>query len=290
MRKNNAVNEAFSIINYIFMILLCAAFLYPFIYTAAVSFSGAKPIIEGRVLLYPREFTLNAYQTLLKDKSMINSFLFTVRLTLIGVASSITATTLVAYPLSRHELKGKNFFLNLIIFTMYFSGGLIPNYLLVKGLGLTNKMGSLILPGLVDTFLLIIMINYFRGLPGELEESAKVEGANNFSVFTRIILPLSKPVIATLVIFYAVAYWNTFFNALIYIQSPGKYPLQVKLYQVLSATDFYTNQTNEVYAIQVIPENLKAAIVLITAMPIIIVYPLLQKYFIKGVTIGALKG
>lgn len=268
------------------MLLICAAFLYPFIYTAAISLSSSQPILEGSVILYPKGFTLGAYKFLLHDKNIINSLKFTAELTISGVLASMIVTTCCAYPLSKREFKGRNFFLNIIIFTMYFNGGLIPTFLLVKKIGLTNHIGSLILPNLVDVFLLIIMINYFRGLPVELEESAKVEGANNINIFIKIIIPLAKPVLATLVIFYAVSYWNTFFSALIYIQESKKYPLQVKLYQMLNSA--YNSQ--DIVDLGVIPENLKGATVLTTALPIILIYPLLQKYFIKGVTIGAVKG
>lgn len=281
--------SAFNIFNYTLMVILCIVFIYPFIYTIAISFSGAKPIMEGKVLLYPKEFTLSAYQALFKNDNMIRSFIFTVELTVSGVFASIFATTFTAYPLSRTDFRGKNIFLNLIIFTMFFNGGLIPTYLLIKQIGLTNKMGSLIFPSLIDTFLLIIMLNYFRGLPVELEEAGKVEGANNFTIFLKIILPLSLPVLATLTIFYAVSYWNCFFSALMYIQSPKKYPLQVLLYQILSNTDAITNG-DDAGSNKVIAENLKGAIVIVTALPIVVIYPFLQKYFIKGATVGAVKG
>lgn len=290
MVGNNKKFSAFTIFNYTLMVILCLVFIYPFVYTFALSFSGAKPIMEGKVLLFPKEFTLNAYQALFQNGRMITSFLFTVKLTIFGVVTSVATTALTAFPLSRMDFKGKNILLNLIIFTMYFSGGLIPTYLLVKQIGLTNKMGSLVFPSMIDTFLLIIMLNYFRSLPVELEEAGKVEGANNFTIFLKIIIPLSLPSLATLTIFYAVGYWNSFFNALMYIQSPKKYPLQVLLYQILSATDTMTNNSNEVYSKELVAENLKGAIVIFTSLPIIIVYPFLQKYFIKGATVGAVKG
>lgn len=289
MRTNNS-RSIFSIVNCFIMILLCVVFLYPFVFTIAESFSSPRAIIGGMVFLWPVEFTAGAYKALFKDSSMITSLIFTIRLTIFGVASSLAATTLTAYPLSKRDLYGRNVFLNLIIFTMYFSGGLIPTYMLVRNIGLTNKMGSLILPCLIDTFLLIIMMSYFRGLPVELEEASKVEGANNFQIFAKVIMPLSLPVIATLTIFYAVQYWNTFFSALMYIQSAKKYPLQVKLYNVLSSVTSYSNDQSEAYSTDSTPENLKAATVLITTIPILVVYPFLQKYFVKGVTIGAVKG
>jgi putative aldouronate transport system permease protein len=273
------------------MILICCTFLYPFIYTLAISLSDAQFILNGSVFLYPKGLTFAAYKTVFTDKSMLNSLWYTTMLTVCGVAASIMMTTLAAYPLSRTNLKGHGLIMRLIVFTMYFSGGVIPTYILVKNLGLINKMGSLIFPDVIQTFLLIIMISYFRGIPVELEEAAKVEGCGVFGILWRIIVPLAKPVIASLVIFYAVSYWNVFFHALMYIQSPSKYPLQIKLYQVLNVFD--KGLLDSIYlesAKTVISENLKAAMVLVTAAPILVIYPWLQKYFVKGVTIGAIKG
>jgi putative aldouronate transport system permease protein len=279
----------FHVLNYSFMVLLCVAFLYPFVYTIAISLSSPGAIVTGKVWLFPVGFTTAAYQALLRDRLMIASFVFTVALTVSGVAASIVATILTAYPLSRRNFKAKNLALNLIIFTMYFSGGLIPTYFVVKRMGLMDKMAALILPNLVSSFLLFIMINYFRGLPVEMEESARIDGADHFRILLRIIIPLSTPIIATLTIYYAVSYWNTFFAALLYMSSPQHYTLQVKLYNMLSNMDIMTNP-NDQFAGLVLPENLKGAVVIVTATPILVVYPFLQQYFIKGVTIGALKG
>lgn len=288
-RKTSA--GIFQIVNNLFMLLLCLTFVYPFLYVLALSLSDARYIIEGRVLLWPMGFNIQAYRALFSDRSLINSLLFTSTLTACGVIASMLATTLAAYPLSRTGLKGTGLILRLFVFTMYFSGGLIPTYILVKSLGLINTMGALIFPDLIHTFWLIIMISYIRSLPVELEEAAKVEGCSDFGILWRIILPLSKPVLATLAIFYAVHYWNTFFQALIYIQSPSKYTLQIKLYQVLSIfSEDLINALDAAAAKAVISENLKAATVLVTVLPILFIYPWLQKYFIKGVTIGAIKG
>jgi putative aldouronate transport system permease protein len=279
----------FHVLNYSLMVLLCVAFLYPFVYTIAISLSSPGAIVTGKVWLFPVGFTTAAYQALLRDRLMIASFVFTVALTVSGVAASIVATILTAYPLSRRDFKAKNLALNLIIFTMYFSGGLIPTYFVVRRMGLMDKMAALILPNLVSSFLLFIMINYFRGLPVEMEESARIDGADHFRILLRIIIPLSTPIIATLTIYYAVSYWNTFFAALLYMSSPQHYTLQVKLYNMLSNMDIMTNP-NDQFAGLVLPENLKGAVVIVTATPILVVYPFLQQYFIKGVTIGALKG
>lgn len=273
------------------MALLCVFFFYPLVYTIAMSLSSAKAILEGKVYLLPVDPTLEAYKMLFKDKSIMSSFFFTTRLTIFGVLSSVSMTVLTAYPLSKQGLKGRNIILRCIVATMYFSGGLIPTYLLVKRLGLTNTMGALIIPSVIDTFLLIITISYFRELPVEIEESAKLDGCSNMGYLIRFAIPLSVAVIATLIIFYAVAYWNTFFSALIYMQSPNKYTLQIKLYQVLNVfSDAMLNQANTEAITRVVPENLKGATVTLTVLPILVVYPAMQRYFIKGVTLGALKG
>ncbi len=291
MRARGVSGGIFRIVNNTLMFLLCLTFIYPFLYTLALSLSDARYIIEGRVFLWPKGFNIQAYRAIFSDRSLINALLFTSALTVCGVTASMIATTLAAYPLSRTGLKGTGLILRLFVFTMYFSGGLIPTYILVKSLGLTNTMGALIFPDLIHTFWLIIMISYLRGIPVELEEAAKVEGCSDFGVLCRIIIPLAKPVLATLVIFHAVHYWNTFFQALIYIQSPSKYTLQIKLYQVLSIfSEDLLNSLDAEAARAVISENLKAATVLVTVLPILFIYPWLQKYFIKGVTIGAIKG
>lgn len=284
-------NQIFNIINYSMMFLVCIIFLYPFIYTTSLSLSDANNILKGSIYLFPKGFTISAYIAIFHDKSIINSLIYTILLTIFGVSTSIIMTIFAAYPLSRPGLKGSGIILRLIVFTMYFNGGLIPTYLLVKRMGLVNTMGALIFPDVIQTFLLIIMITYFKGIPIELEESAKVEGCSNFGILLRIIIPLATPVIATLVIYYAVHYWNMFYQALIYIQSPAKYTLQIKLYQVLSV--FMTDILNSLDpgpASQIISENVKAAMVIVTTAPIVIVYPFLQRYFVKGMTIGALKG
>ena len=235
------------------------------------------------------EFTTAAYERLFQDSSIINSFFFTVRITVFGVLSSLIATVIAAYPLSRSHLRGSGVIMRLIVFTMYFNGGIIPTYMVIRNLGLFNSMWSLILPNLVDTFLLIIMINYFRGLPVELEEAARADGCSNFKTFYRIFLPLAKPAVATLTVFYSVAYWNTFFNALLYIQDQTRLTLQVKLYQVLSMFSDALDPAAGVDA-SIIPENLKGATVVLAVLPIICVYPFMQRYFVKGVTVGAVKG
>ena len=295
MKNETIWSRIFDIFNVIFFILISITFLYPVLYIISISLSEAKAITEGQVFAWPVGFNVDAYQYIFKDNSTINSVGFTVLFTVTGVVVSLIATALTAYPLSRRGFKGGGIIVNAIVFTMYFSGGMIPTYMTIKSLGLFNSMWSLILPNLVDTFLLIIMLNFMRELPYELEESARVEGCSNFGIFWRVYLPLCVPVIATLTIFYAVQYWNTFMPALLYIQDRNKMALQVKLYTVLSSFSDTLDSTSiaassEAASSNVLPENVKGATTVVAVLPILIVYPMLQKYFIKGVAIGAVKG
>lgn len=277
---------------YFIMAVLTLVFIYPFLYTLSVSLSEAHQILSGNVILFPKGLSFAAYRVVFRNPSMIQAMVFTFELTVLGVVTSIAMTTVAAYPLSRKKLKGKGLLLALIIFTMYFNGGIIPNYILIKNLGLLNRIGALFLPTAISTFYLLIMMNYFRNLPDELEECAIVEGAGKIQIFLKIAVPLSKPVIAALTVFYAVQYWNTFYRALLYISDSTKYTLQLKLYHILKIVDVgqFNRSTIEINVSEVIPENVKAASVIFSAAPIIFVYPWLQKYFVKGITIGALKG
>ena len=289
MYNESRASKAFDVFLVIFLAVLSLIFLYPLIYIIAMSLSGSTAIVQGRVFLYPIDFTSSAYKLLFRNDSMLKSLLFTTELTFLGVGTSIACTVITAYPLSRSHLHGSGVFMRLIVFTMYFSGGTVPTYMLVRNIGLFNSIWSLILPVAIDTFLLIIMINNFRGLPVELEEAAKVDGSSNFHCFLRIFLPLSKAALATLVVFYAVSYWNTFFNALLYIQDQNRLTLQVKLYQVLNMFSDSMDPSSGVDA-SIIPENLKGATIVVAVLPILCVYPFMQKYFVKGVTVGAIKG
>ena len=289
MRNESIYSRIFDVVNIAFLCLLSLTFLYPVCYVISLSLSSPSAIITGRVFFYPVDINISAYRHIFKDASIMNSLLFTTQLTIMGIICSMFSIILVAYPLTRRQFRGGGIFMRLIVFTMYFSGGIIPTYMLVRGLGLFNSIWALILPNLIDTFLLIIVINFFRGLPYELEEAAKVEGCSNFDVFWRIYLPLSMAILATLIIFLAVNYWNTFFNALMYMQDQKRMTLQVKLYQVLNMfSDSLSDSAGP--SPDVIPENVKGATIVVAVLPIVIVYPFMQKYFVKGVSIGAIKG
>jgi putative aldouronate transport system permease protein len=289
MKNESLASRTFDVFNVIFLCVLSLTFLYPVFYVVSTSLSSPTAIITGRVYFYPVGLTTSAYKHIFRDSSVISSFVFTVQLTILGTVSSLLITALAAYPLTRKQLKGGGVIMKLVVFTMYFSGGIIPTYMVVRGLGLFNSVWSLILPNVIDTFLLIIMISFFRKLPYELEESAKVDGCSNFGIFIKIFLPLSTAIIATLTVFLSVAYWNTFFNALLYIQDPKRLTLQVKLYQVLNMFSDSLSESAGV-SMDVIPENVKGATIVIAVLPIMVVYPFMQKYFIKGVSIGAIKG
>lgn len=269
-------------------ILIC---LVPILHVASISLSSNTAILSGRVYIWPVNLNFDSYKVVFADKTMIRSLLFTATLTIVYTVLSMLMTILAAYPLSKKGLKGRNFFLLVIVFTMYFSGGMIPDYILIRNLNLLNNFWALVLPGLISAFNMIVLKTFFTTLPESLEESAFIDGASYLTILIRIVLPLSLPVLATLSLFYAVGRWNYFMDALLYITDSKLYPIQLKLYQII-----YNNMQPEISAIEgnissnLLPESLKAASVMFATIPIIVVYPWLQKYFISGVMIGAIKG
>ncbi|KRE38188.1 carbohydrate ABC transporter permease [Paenibacillus sp. Soil724D2] len=268
-------------------VVLC---LIPFIHIIAVSLSGTTPITSGKVSLWPLEANLESYKKVFTNMSMIRSLGFTIFLTALSTVLSMIMTIAAAYPLSKKELKGRQVLMVIIIFTMFFSGGMIPEYILMRSLNLLNTVWSLVLPGLVSAFNLIILISFFNGIPKALEESAEIDGCSYFGMLWRITLRLSMPALATLSLFYAVGRWNGFQDALMYITKQELYPLQLKLYQMIQ-----NSQVNDLMRLEgsqmqlVVPESLKAATVIFSTVPILIVYPWLQRYFVSGVMLGAVK-
>ncbi|MFD1992327.1 carbohydrate ABC transporter permease [Paenibacillus nicotianae] len=284
-------DRIFDIVNITLLTIVVLVCLIPFIHILAISLSSARPIMSGEVSLFPVEWTTEAYVKVFSDMSMIRSLGFTVMLTVIFTILCMAMTIAAGYPLSKSNLKGRGFFMVLIIITMFFSGGIIPEYILVRNLHLLDTMWALILPGLISPFYLIIMISFFRNIPESLEEAAEMDGSSHFYTLWRIILPLSLPVIATLSLFYAVGRWNGFMDTLMYINSPELYPLQLKLYQLIQNNMASELMRNEVVgSAQMMPESLKAASVIFATIPILIVYPWLQRYFVSGVMLGAVKG
>jgi putative aldouronate transport system permease protein len=283
-------NRIFDIVVFIIILISVVVCITPFLNVIAVSFSSNTAVISQKVTIYPIDFNTQAYQTVFSDWSMVYSLIYSIILTVVFTVLSMATTILAAYPLTKKRLKGRNVFLMLMLITMYFSGGIIPDYILVKNLNLLNNVWSLILPGLMSVYNMIILKSFFQGIPGSLEEAAALDGCNDFMILTRIILPLSVPAIATLSLFYAVGRWNGFQDALFYINKPDLYPIQLKLYQIISISQSFDSQMEGIAAVNVTPEALKGASVVFATVPILVVYPWLQKYFVSGVMIGAVKG
>lgn len=266
--------------------LIC---LYPFLYVVAMSFSSSKAVLSGEVTIFPIEFQLNAYQEILKKKQIWSALWVTIRVTLIGTLLSLVLTVAAAYTLSKKKLKGRKVLSSFILFTMYFGGGMIPTFLVVKNLGLYNSLGSLFIPNAISVFNFIVMRTFFREIPESLEEAAYLDGANDFQILIKIVLPLSIPIIATIGLFYAVGYWNDYFSALLYIQDPNKYSLQLRLRSLLF-TEELNSTLSEAIGTPVMAESLKMASIVVGTLPIIAIYPWLQKYFVKGAMLGSVKG
>lgn len=278
------------------LIILLVITLFPVLHVAAFSLSSSKAIDRGLVSIFPVDFSLEAYRILWKSGRVPKSFVNSVIYTSVGTVVNMLVTMLMAYPLSKKKLPLRRFYTTLIVFTMFFSGGLIPTFLVVKGLGLYNTMWALILPGAISTMNLIIMRTFFQSIPMELEESAFLDGANDIVVFYRIILPLSKASIATIAMFYAVGHWNSWFNALVYLKDSEKYPMQLILRDIViqsqMSRELAEQGSTEAYELinTVSVEGIKYATLFFSIIPMLIIYPFVQKYFVKGVMIGSLKG
>ena len=270
----------------IFLILIC---LLPMINILARSLSSAEAIVRNEVMLWPKGLNLEAYRFVLSDSKYTWSLAWTAILTVICTIVSILMTILCAYPLIYDKLKGRRFFNIMIIFTMLFNAGTIPTYLLLKDLGLLNKPLVLIIPNCLSVFYMIIMRTYFYGIPESLRESAEIDGAGPVRILTSIYLPLSKPVIATLALFYAVGRWNGFSDALMFMNDRRFYPIQLLLFNILKSISSIEIATQEGFATPGLTETVQAATVMFATVPILVVYPWLQKYFITGATLGALK-
>lgn len=289
--NNRTSNRLFDGINLILLTVSVLICLAPFIHILAISFSSNRAVTSGEVTLLPVEFDLHAYRSVFSDMTMIHSLGFTVLLTVLSTVLCMAMTIAAGYPLTKRGLKGKKLMMVIILITMFFSGGIIPEYILVKDLHLLNTIWSLVLPGLISPFYLIILISFMGGIPASLEEAAEIDGATPFGILVRVVLPLSLPVLTTLSLFYAVGRWNGFQDTLLYITKSELYPLQLKLYQLVQnnmITDLTANEGPGVT--RAAPESLKAASVMFATVPILLVYPWLQRYFVNGVMLGAVKG
>lgn len=290
VRDRSVSAKVFEAIVHIVMICVVLLTLLPVIHVISISFSSAAAISRGDVGLWPVEFSVSAYTAIFKSGNVPRSFLNSVYYTALGTAINMLLTTMMAYPLSRTYLTFRKFYNVLVLITMFFSGGLIPTFLTVKNLGLYNTVWAIVLPGAISTWNLIIMRTFFMGLPAELEESAQLDGANDFTIFARIILPLSKASIATIALFYGVGHWNNWFSGMIYFKNSKSYPLQTILRSIVINSEVSDEITVDEVINSISAEGIKYSTLVVSMVPMMAVYPFIQKYFVKGVMIGSLKG
>jgi putative aldouronate transport system permease protein len=289
--KESIGDRIFKAITVMIVVFVAVCCLLPFLYIIAVSFSDKNAVLRNEVFLWPVHYDLTAYQSIFRNQSLVRSMWFTIVITIIYTLISILITVLCAYPLSRPHLKLKKPLLIYVLFTMYFSGGMIPEYVNIKNLGLLDTAWALILPGCLSTYNMILVKSFFQNIPREVEESASIDGANDLVILVRIVLPLSKAMLATIALFYAVSRWNGFMDSLLYVTKESMYTLQVRLRQLIQSsqvTEFMEDipQNKE----KVIAETIKAACMVFSMIPVMVLYPWLQKYFVKGVMIGSVKG
>lgn len=275
-----------------FLLAVAVVTLYPFLHITAVSFSSSQAVSQYKVSFYPIGFNLQAYKAVLDNPSIWTGYFNTILYTTVGTAINIMITTVTAYALSKKDLYAKRFFSAVFVFTMFFSGGMIPNYIVVKNLGLLDTMWAVILPPALSTYNMIIMRTYFEGFSEELEDAARIDGCSPLGVLWRIILPVSAPIMLTISLYYAVFHWNSYFHPMLYLQTKKKFPLQVFLQQILiSGETAFANASSSIDSSQLlVSEAVKYATIIVAVLPIIILYPFIQKYFTKGALTGSVKG
>ncbi|MDY2652307.1 MULTISPECIES: carbohydrate ABC transporter permease [Eisenbergiella] len=294
-KKKITQDKVVYFINYVLLALLLVIVLYPIIYNISCSFSSGSALMAGRVRLLPVEFTFDSYKAVFKYQSIWSGYKNSVIYTIVGTLISIVFTLFAAYPLSRDDFRGQKLFTGLFLFTMMFSGGLIPTYLLVRNLKLIDTMWAIVLPGAVSAYNMIVARTFFKQtIPKELMEAAEMDGCSDFKFFSRIVIPLSTPIVAVLCLWVAVSLWNSYFNPMIYINSEDKYPLQLVLRRILLMSQVNLNSSSvdpQVIAKnQYLSEMLKYGTIIISTLPLMVIYPFVQKYFVKGVMIGSVKG
>jgi putative aldouronate transport system permease protein len=288
--KSTRGEKLFYLFNYIVLSIIALTCLLPLIHVFALSLSGARAIASGEVGLWPVDLTLDTYSEVFKGTKIVQSFSNSVIITGVGVVLSMVTTILAAYPLSKQSFYARRFFTLAMVFTMLFNGGIIPTFLVVKGLGLIDSYGALWLPALVSTYNMLIMRTYFEGIPEELEEAARMDGCSEWRLLVQIVLPLSMPVLATLTLFYGVSYWNYFMSVLLYINSTDKYNMTVLVQQMVQNQQLLNEIRSPEDSVQLVAEGVKAAAIVLMMIPMLVVYPFVQRFFVKGVMLGAVKG
>ncbi|NDL60752.1 carbohydrate ABC transporter permease [Phytoactinopolyspora mesophila] len=288
--KSTLGSKIFDTINIVGLVGLAAVTVLPFFYVIAGSFASESEITARSFFLWPHQFVTDSYDYIFATNTFLRSLIVTICVTAVGTVIQVALTLTMAYPLSKRYLPGRNIMLNLVIFTMVFSGGMIPTYLIVRELGMLNTYWALILPLAINPFYLIIVKNFFQELPEELQEAGRIDGCSEIGVFWRIVLPLSKPIIATFALFYSVAIWNDFMSPLLYIDDTSKWTLQMFVRQVTVSADM-ANTMGQLDPNYIPPEQgLKFAVIVVATVPILLFYPFLQKHFAKGILIGSVKG
>ncbi len=280
-------DKVFDTIIIIIVSVIAILFLFPLLNVLASSFSSADAIVAGKVGIFPQQFTLNGYKQILQNQSIWKGFWNSIKYTFIGTIIQVTCQMLCAYPLSRKDFKGRKFLNLFLVLTMFISGGMIPTYLLITQLHLYNTMWAIILPGCISVFNIIVIRTYMESsIPKELQEAAMIDGCGDVRIFTRIVLPLCRPIIAVMILYAVVGYWNSYFNALMYVQDINLMPLQNVLNSILVSNESSLGSGADVN----LSEQLKYVTIVVSSLPLLVIYPFFQKYFEKGVTIGGVKG
>ena len=293
--KERGTDRAFNIFIYVFSALIILIVVYPLIFVLSASFSSPSEIIRGNVIFWPKGLNLDSYKAIISNSRILRGYGNTVFISVVGTAINIAMTTMCAFPLSNKKLAGRNVLTIFITFTMFFNAGMIPNYLLMKDLKLLNSYMVLMLPGAISVYNMLVMRNYFQSsIPGELIEAARMDGCGNLRTLFKIVLPLSKAIMAVMLIFYVAGHWNAYFSAMMYITDKDKYPLQLVLREILIQASSYTEEGLG-QGFSVVDASLKEVVIqyatiVVSSIPVMLLYPLMQKYFVKGVMIGAVKG
>ena len=286
---NTKSNIVFKTVVYAIMVLVLLVCLIPFLYIISLSLSDPIAVVNGEVFVVPVGFSVEAYRQIFTYPNFFNAYLNTIIYTVFGTAISLFVMTLFAYPLSKPHLRGQSIIMKLVVFSMFFSGGLIPNYLLVSRLGLINTRFAMLLPFCINTFNLILLINFFKSIPNDIEEAAIIDGLGYGGILTKIILPLSGAGLATVGLYTAVFFWNDWFNSLIYLKS-SQFPVMLYLRNIVNGTTQLNNGGGSSAEAASLSMSIKAAVIIVSTLPIILVYPFVQRYFVMGVMVGSVKG
>lgn len=285
-------SRIFDVVNYSLLLIIALVTFLPFVHVIAGSFTTAGELATKQMVLVPTTWSLEAYRYIFSTNTVFVGLVTSIGVTAGGTLFSMFLTALMAYGVSRRDLTGRRAIMFMVVFTMLFSGGIIPTFLVVKSMGLIDSYAAMVVPTAINAFNLIIMRNFFQNLPDGLEESAKIDGANDWGILFRIVIPLSLPAIATISLFYAVTYWNTYITAILYLTDAGKWPIQVILRQIVVLSSGLAGDTSGMddFASRPPEQTVKMAVIVVATLPILLVYPFLQKHFAKGALLGSIKG